>query len=94
MKNPNDNCSCDNGSSKNDSCNERLLFATQLLDKHDIEYSLKNEQSGHLHCRRKSDDKLIQFWAGTGTIMGYDERGVHNLIKLLTECVTSSKLNI
>lgn len=70
----------------NNSCKERLIFATGQLDKHEIEYSLKNEQSGHLHCRRKSDDKLIQFWAGTGKIMGYEERGIHSLIKLLTEC--------
>jgi hypothetical protein len=65
---------------------ERLQFATEQLKKHDVEFSLKNEQSGHLHCRRKSDDQLIQFWAGTGKIMGHEERGIHNLIKLLTEC--------
>ena len=66
------------------STQERLQYATELLQKNDIEFSLKNEQSGHLHCRRKSDDKLIQFWAGTGKIMGYEEYGIHNLIKLLT----------
>jgi len=65
---------------------ERVKFATEQLIKHDIEFSLKNEQSGHFHCRRKSDDKLMQFWAGTGKIMGYDERGIHNLIQMLTEC--------
>ena len=64
---------------------ERLKFATTQLEKHDIEFSIKNEQSGHLHCRRKSDDKLIQFWAGTGKIMGFEELGIHNLIKLLTK---------
>ena len=63
---------------------ERLQYATEQLQKNDIEFSLKNEKSGHLHCRRKSDDKLIQFWAGTGKIMGYEEYGIHNLIKLLT----------
>jgi len=65
---------------------ERLQFAFEQLEKHNIEYSLKNEQSGHLHCRRKSDDKLVQFWVGTGKIMGYEERGIHNLITILTEC--------
>jgi len=65
---------------------ERLQFAIEQFKKHDIEFSLKNEQAGHLHCRRKSDDKLIQYWAGTGKIMGCEERGIHNLIKLLTEC--------
>ena len=66
--------------------NERLQYAITQLEKHNIEYSLKNEKSGHLHCRRKSDDKLIQFWAGTGKIMEHEERGIHNLITLLTEC--------
>jgi len=63
----------------------KLQFAIRQLDKLDIEYSLKNEQSGHLHCHRKSDDKLIQLWANTGKIMEYEERSIHNLIKLLTE---------
>ena len=70
---------------KDNSLQERLKFAAELLNKHDIEYSIKNEQTGHLPCRRKSDDKLIQFWAGTGKIMGYEEVGIHNLIKFLTE---------
>jgi len=65
---------------------ERLQFAIEQLKKHDIEHVVKNEASGHLHCRRKSDDKLMQYWAGTGRIMGSDAKGVHNLIKLLTEC--------
>jgi len=64
---------------------ERLKFATGQLRKHDIEFSLKNEHSGHLHCRRKSDDGLVQFWAGTGKILGSEVRGIHNLIKLLTQ---------
>ena len=64
--------------------NERLQFAIEQLKKHDIEFKVKNEPSGHIHCRKKSDDTLVQFWAGTGTIMGNDERGIHNLIKLLT----------
>jgi len=65
---------------------ERLGFAIEQFKKHDIEYCLKNEQSGHFHCRKKSDDTLIQFWAGTGKIMGYGNLcGIHNLIGLLTE---------
>ena len=64
---------------------ERLHFAIEQLKKYNIEHSLKNEGSGHLHCRRKSDDKLIQFWAGTGKIMEYEERGIHNLIIILTK---------
>jgi hypothetical protein len=68
------------------SLQERLQYATRQLKKHNIEFSLKNEQTGHFHCRRKSDDKLIQFWAGTGKIMGCENRGIHNLIDLLTDC--------
>ena len=63
---------------------ERLQYAVGQLESHNIEYSVKNEKTGHLHCRRKSDDKLIQFWAGTGKILGEDVRGIHNLVKILT----------
>jgi len=69
------------------SLQERLQFAIEQLKKHEIEFSVKSEQSGHLHCRKKSDDTLVQYWAGTGKIMGCETKGVHNLIKLLTECV-------
>lgn len=62
---------------------ERVEYAIKQLEDHNIEYSLKNASIGHFHCRRKSDDALIQFWAGTGKIMGYDNlRGIHNLIKI------------
>lgn len=62
---------------------ERIKYAIQQLEAHNIEYSLKNAAIGHFHCRRKSDDALIQFWAGTGKIMGYSNlRGIHNLIKV------------
>jgi len=74
-----------NKPNKNNTSKERLQFATEQLAKHNIEYNVKNDTSGHLHCRRKSDDKLMQFWAGTGKIMGHEERGIHNLITLLTE---------
>lgn len=62
---------------------ERIKYASVQLEKHNIEFALKNEQSGHFHCRRKSDDILIQFWAGTGKIMGYEQIGIHSLITLL-----------
>ena len=64
----------------------RIQFAIRMFEKHEIEYILKNEKTGHFHCRRKSDDKLFQFYAGTGKIMGYEnKRGIHALIKLLEE---------
>lgn len=62
----------------------RIEYAIQQFQKHNIEFDLKNEQTGHFHCRRKSDDKLFQFYAGTGKIIGIqNKRGIHNLIKLL-----------
>lgn len=64
----------------------RVAYAIKQFEKNNIEYVLKNEQTGHFHCRRKRDDKLFQFYAGTGKIMGREDcRGIHHLIKLLTE---------
>lgn len=63
---------------------DRIKYAIKLFEENSIEYILKNEQIGHFHCKRKSDDKLFQFWAGTGKILGYEKaRGIHSLIKLL-----------
>ena len=65
---------------------DRVAYAIEQFEKHGIEYTLKNAQTGHFHCRRMSDDKLFQFYAGTGKIMGYDNaRGIHALIKILTK---------
>ena len=62
---------------------DRIAYAIKQLEQHGIEYTLKNEATGHFHCHRKTDDKLIRFWAGTGKIMGYTNlRGIHNLIRL------------
>lgn len=64
----------------------RIQYAIQQFEKNNIEYVLKNEKTGHFHCRRKSDDELFQFYANTGKIVGYkDEKGIHRLIKLLEE---------
>lgn len=65
---------------------DRIDYAIKQFESHGIEYSLKNEQTGHFHCHRKSDDKLFQFYAGTGKILGNDSgRGIHALIKILEE---------
>ena len=65
---------------------DRIAYAKKQFEKNNIEYVLKNEQTGHFHCRRKSDDKLFQFYAGTGKIVGVDDvRGIHSIIKLLNE---------
>lgn len=63
---------------------DRIEYAIMQFEKHDIEYELKNEQTGHFYCWRKSDDKLYQFYAGTGKIQGVtNQRGIHALIKIL-----------
>lgn len=65
---------------------DRIAYAKKQFEENNIEYVLKNEQTGHFHCRRKSDDKLFQFYAGTGKIVGVDDvRGIHSIIKLLNE---------
>ena len=67
---------------------DRIEYAIKQFEMNNIEYTLKNAQTGHFHCRRKSDDKLFQFWAGTGKILGYkNTRGIHSLIKLLNRQV-------
>lgn len=64
---------------------DRIQFAIEQLKANNIEFVLKNDEIGHFHCRRKSDDKLIQFWTGTGKILGFENRrGIHNLIKILS----------
>lgn len=62
----------------------RVQYAIEQFEKNDIEYRLLDSSIGHFHCRRKSDDKLFQFWAGTGKIMGEEHiRGIHLLVKKL-----------
>lgn len=63
---------------------DRIEYAIKQFEKHDIKYELKNAQIGHFHCYRKSDDKLFQFYAGTGKIQGFNNaRGIHALIRML-----------
>ena len=63
---------------------DRVQYAIDQFKANNIEYTLKSESIGHFHTRRKSDGKLIQFWAGTGKIQGFDRlRGIHNLVKIL-----------
>ena len=64
----------------------RIEYAVAQFKKHDIEYRLMNPQTGHFHCHRKSDDKLFQFYAGTGKIQGVEnERGIHALVRMLDD---------
>lgn len=63
---------------------QRVKYAVERLKENGIDFEVKNEYTGHFHCWRKSDNKLFQFFAGTGKIMGYDRiRGIHSLIRLL-----------
>ena len=63
---------------------DRIAYAIQQFQNHGIEYQLKNGQTGHFHCWRKSDDRLFQFYAGTGLIQGFSNvRGIHALIRML-----------
>lgn len=64
----------------------RVQYAIEQFEKYGIEYELKNPQTGHFHCRRKSDGLLFQFYAGTGTVQGLSSmRGIRNLIRALTK---------
>ena len=64
---------------------DRIAFAIKQFENNNIEYTLKNEATGHFHCRRKFDDKLFQFYAGTGKIVGVsNKRGIHEFIKILS----------
>ena len=63
---------------------DRVQYAKEQFEKNNIEYALKNEAIGHFHAWRKSDGQLFQFWAGTGKILGRNERGIHAFINILT----------
>lgn len=61
----------------------RVSYAEEKLKAHGIKYEIKNPTIGHFHCWRRSDGKLIQFWAGTGKIMGHQNiRGINSLVRL------------
>ena len=62
---------------------QRVEYAKQQFEKNGIRYCLKNQMIGHFHCWRLSDNKLFQFYAGTGKIMGMNKRGLANLVKEL-----------
>lgn len=64
----------------------RVQYAIKIFEENGIEYELKNPQTGHFHCRRKSDGLLFQFYAGTGTIQGIATmRGIRALVRLLNK---------
>ena len=66
---------------------ERSNYAIEKFKKNNIRFELKNKNIGHFHAWRKTDNKLFQFWAGTGKIMSanmkVNKRGIANLLKIL-----------
>lgn len=46
-------------------------------------YSLKNDKIGHFHIYARSGE-FVQYWSGTGTILGYNEKGLDNLRILIS----------
>lgn len=62
---------------------DRIDYAIEQFEKNGIRYELKNETIGHFHCWRKSDNRLYQFWASTGKILGYRNRGINLLVREL-----------
>jgi len=63
---------------------DRIAYAIEQFEKNNIEYVLKNASIGHFHCHGQVSDKLYQFWAGTGKILGFEtRRGIHNFIDIV-----------
>ena len=64
---------------------DRIKYAEEQFKKYGIKYALKNPSTGHFHCWKK-DGTLIQFYASTGKIQGYNNiRGIGACIKLVTK---------
>ncbi|MCL2357613.1 MAG: hypothetical protein FWC70_10790 [Defluviitaleaceae bacterium] len=69
---------------------DRIRYAIAEFNKNDIEFSVKNHAIGHIHAWTKGDNKVFQFWADTGKILGSNKRGIHAFIGLLkaSRCAT------
>lgn len=64
----------------------RIEYTKGILNEHKIEYAVVNFETQQFHCFRKSDDKMIEYFAGTGTIKGFpDKKGIHNLVAILDD---------
>lgn len=58
----------------------RIKYAIEHFEKYDIEVENVQHTNGEILIRSKETDELIAFYAGTGTVRGYDIKGIHNLI--------------
>lgn len=62
---------------------ERISYAEMQFERHGIRYELKNEITGHFHVW-DPQGRLYQFWAGTGKILGEENRrGIHQMVKMI-----------
>lgn len=78
---PTENFGCCAGF-RNQQRQERLEYAEKLLKENNIKYKVCNKDIAHIQAYNK-DGKLFNFWARTGKIQGFEQRGIKNFIKLL-----------
>lgn len=66
---------------------KKLEKIKKELEANNIDYTLKNANTGHFHTRRKYDYQLVEFYAYTGkiTIVGkvQNARGIKALLEIL-----------
>lgn len=62
----------------------RLEYAIRQLEAAGLEYRICNPNIGHIQVWGKYNDHLYNFWAGTGKIQGFNQRGIHTLIEWAT----------
>lgn len=60
---------------------QRLRYAAEQLDRTGITFKVCNETTGQINCKFANGTTLT-FYAGTGKIKGYEQRGIKNFIKL------------
>ena len=60
---------------------QRLSYAVEQLDKHDVTYKVCNETTGQINCYF-ANGNMLTFYAGTGKITGHSQRGIANFLKL------------
>lgn len=66
---------------------KKLEKIKQELEKYNINFIVKNHDTGHIHTRRKCDNQLVEFYAWTGkiSIVGKIQkaRGIKALMQIL-----------
>ena len=59
--------------------------ALEELRKNGIRYIVADNRYGIINCFRRSDRAMFVYYVGGGKIVGWPERGLTSLIKLLTD---------